>query len=141
MSGSRDVGGGKTVTIGDGWTIDVPSSFTEERSPDNTLVLWDDRRTIRIKTVSTSGREDGSVITAEEMAGDEDVRYRVDRDDGVILELPPQREETIEGERVWTVPARAAAPNAVILAYFHSRSPNDEEWARETAMSIRHDDA
>jgi hypothetical protein len=128
----------KTVRIGDGWEIDVPGSMAEEREDDNALVLWDERRTIRIKTVTVAGRRDGSAISAEEMAGDEDARYRVERSDDVILELPPQREETIEGERVWTVPARAAAPNSVILAYFHSRSPEDEEWARSTATSIRH---
>jgi hypothetical protein len=131
----------KTVRIGDGWEIDVPSSMTEEREEDNALIVWDEGRTIRIRTVTVSGRRDGSTISAEEMAREEGARYRVERSDGVILELPPQREETIEGERVWTVPARAAAPNSVVLAYFHSRSPEDEEWARETASSIRHHDA
>jgi len=95
----------KTVKIGDGWEIDVPSSMAEEREEDNALVLWDERRTIRINTVTVAGGRDGSTISAEEMAGEEDARHRVARDDGVILELPPQREETIEGERVWTVPA------------------------------------
>ena len=127
----------RTVVVGDGWEIDVPASFEEAREENNALVLWDDRRTIRIRTLSVGGGRDGP-ISAEEMAGEEGASYRVERGDDVILELPPQRPETIEEEEVWTVPARAAAENTVTLVYFHSRSPDDEHWARSTAMSIRH---
>ncbi len=127
----------RTVQIGDGWELDVPESFAQERAENNALVLWDDRRTIRIRTVSVAGGRDGAPISAETMAGEEGARHRVERNDDVILELPPQEPETIDGEGVWTVPARAASENSVILIYFHSHSPHDEEWARETAMSIR----
>jgi hypothetical protein len=127
----------KTVEIGDGWELDVPNSFAEEREQSNALVLWDDRCTIRIMTVTGAGGPQGAPISAEAMAGEEDVQDRVERDDDVILELPPQRAETIDGQPVWTVPARAAAENSVLLAYFHSLSPDDEDWARATAMSIR----
>jgi hypothetical protein len=127
----------RKVVVGDGWTLEVPLSFAEEREENNAHVLWDDRRTIRIRTLSVGGGRHGP-ISAEEMAGEEGASYRVERRDDVILELPPQRPETIEGEEVWTVPARAAAENTVILVYFHSRAREDEAWARETAMSIRH---
>jgi len=126
------------VTVGDGWSLVVPVSLVEEREPDNSLVLWDERRTIRITSLSMSGREDGSPISAEELAGEEDAQHRVDRDDGVILELPPQLPERIDDEVVWTVPARAIATNAVLIAFFHSRSEGDEQWARTMAMSISH---
>ena len=129
----------RTLEIGDGWVIDLPAACEAEREENNALVAWDDSRPIRVRTVTAvGGREDGSTILPEELANEESRDYRVERGDGVILELPPMHEETIEGEQVWTVPARAVAPNAVLLAYVHSRSPDDEEWARETAMSIRH---
>jgi hypothetical protein len=130
----------RTVAIGDGWSLQVPGSFKEAREEDNSLVLWDGRRTIRIKTLTTDGRADGTPMSAEEMAGNEGARHRIARHDDVILELPPQQPETIEGETVWTVPARAAATNTLVLAYFHSRSPEDEQWARDTASSLQHND-
>jgi hypothetical protein len=108
----------RTVHIGDGWTIDVPTSFVDEREDDNALVMWDARRTIRLKTLSMSGRPDGIPIAAEELADSAADAYRIEREDDLILELPPQREEMIEEQRVFTVPARAIAPNVILLASF-----------------------
>lgn len=85
----------------------------------------------------TSERADGSPVPIAEPAGDVDDRYRVDREDEVLFELPPSRSESIEGENVWTVPARAVAEGSVMPAYFHSRSEEDEDWARDRALSIR----
>ena len=127
----------RKVIVGDGWSLDLPVDLVEEREENNALVLWDDTRTIRIRTL-TANREDGSPVPAEVFAEDVDDRYRVERDDGLILEVRPMMEETIEGETVWTVPVRAVAEGSVMLPYFHSRSKDDEAWARERALSIKH---
>jgi hypothetical protein len=127
----------RTVVVGDGWSLEVPADLAEEREANNALVLWDDRRTIRIRTL-TAALEDGSPVPAQVFAEDVDDRYRVERDDDLILEVRPMLQETIEGETVWTVPVRAIAEGSVMLPYFHFRSDGDEAWARERAMSIRH---
>jgi hypothetical protein len=126
---------GERVDLLDGWSIEVPAGFARERESDGAVVLWDATRTIRVMTVATTGRADGSPLSGDEMLG-EATGTRERLEGGVVLDLGVETEEEIDGERVFTVPVRGASENQLASVFVHGREPGIESWAHALARTL-----
>ena len=98
-------------------------------------MLWDDSTTIRAVSVATSGRADGSELSAQEMLGD-DLGDPQTLPSGNLLVVGKEFQEEIDGEQIWVVPVAAAAPNELLSLYFHSRARGRLGWVAETAATV-----
>jgi hypothetical protein len=124
-----------SVDLLEGWSITLPTGFSRDVEPDGAVVLGNGEITIRATSIWTSGREDGSAVTADEMLGD-DLGEHFTFATGVLGAVGEELRETIDGETVFTVPAAAAAANSLLTVFFHSRSPGLASWARAQVETL-----
>src|SRR4051794_39076063 len=111
---------------GDGWLLTVPPGLSCEREPDdNSLVLWDDTRTLRISTLTTSGSDDGSPFSAEQMLG-ERASDATPNAHGVLIHVGPEDVEPADEDRYRSFTIRAADTNALMIVSLFTLEAGDE---------------
>ena len=90
---------------------------------------------MRAHSVVTSGREDGTPLSAVEMLGDDDVGATVERD-GLVQAVGSESVELIDGEEIATVPIQVGATNHLLFIWLQARTSGLEPLARQIAESI-----
>lgn len=109
----------------------VPGHPQVERSAGGSLVLWDDRWTIRAATIASNGGVDADHLLKP-------IEGPIERGtDGSFIQLGHEYSEVIDGQQVWTVPTQAATPNSAVIVFFHGHEPGLQERAHAAARTLR----
>lgn len=127
------------VALWGGWSLELPDGCQWARNADGSWSGWDESHVIDVDIIETSGRQDGSPITPEEMIGN--ARGDVHELSGAIARVFTEVEETgtadgpqpIEWTRV-----NAGAVNTTLLMGIGNTGLRDAEWHDQIWRSLRH---
>ena len=129
------------VDLWSGWSVSLPPGCESARNDDASWSAWDATHAIDAGIIDTSGRQDGSPLSAEEMMGDE-TRGELHQLDGAIVRISTDIEttDTADGPQSieWTR-VNAAAVNTALIMSIGNAGERDVAWHDLVWRSVRHE--
>lgn len=120
-----------------GWSLILPPGCQAQRNEDRSWSAWDEEHVIDVSIIETSGRLDGSTLTAEDMlAGVQGERHKID---GalVVITTDVEQTDTPDGRQAieWTR-ATAGAANTSLVMSIGNAGRRDDAWHKSVWRNI-----